>query len=303
MSQHPLPVTIIGGYLGAGKTTLVNHLLRHANGRRLAILVNEFGDLPIDEDLIEALDDDIISIAGGCVCCSFGSDLTAGLMDLAKLSPPPDHVVLESSGVAIPGAIAATIGLLSDVAVAGIVVLGDAETLRKNANHKFMGDTVTRQLADADLVILNKADLVAEAYLADLRSFVGEHAKTGAVLDATHGQLPVDVVLDTHADPQKPRLAGPHGATGFDSTVVDLPQPVDPEALARTLSSADLNLVRAKGFVRGVDYQTYAVQCVARRWTVTKTDHAGPFAVVCIGFSGSFDAAAIGQAVKQSAGV
>ena len=81
-----LPVSVIGGYLGAGKTTLVNHLLRHANGRRLAVLVNEFGDLPIDADLIEAEEDGLISISGGCVCCSFGNDLIAALGDLAKMT-------------------------------------------------------------------------------------------------------------------------------------------------------------------------------------------------------------------------
>ncbi|MDA0225683.1 MAG: GTP-binding protein, partial [Proteobacteria bacterium] len=72
--RAPLPLTIIGGYLGAGKTTLVNHLLRNAEGRRLAVLVNDFGDLPIDADLIASRDGNLLAIAGGCVCCSFGSD-------------------------------------------------------------------------------------------------------------------------------------------------------------------------------------------------------------------------------------
>ena len=83
-----VPVTVIGGYLGAGKTTMVNQLLRHAEGRRIAILVNEFGDLPIDEDLIEAEGEDMIAISGGCICCSFGSDLTAALIKLSELTPP-----------------------------------------------------------------------------------------------------------------------------------------------------------------------------------------------------------------------
>ena len=106
------PVTIIGGYLGAGKTTLVNHLLRNAQGRRLAILVNEFGELPIDADLIEARDDDIISLSGGCVCCSYGNDLIMAMMDMARMEPRPDHIVLEASGVALPAAIASSLSLL-----------------------------------------------------------------------------------------------------------------------------------------------------------------------------------------------
>ena len=139
----PLQVTVVGGYLGAGKTTLVNHLLRNADGLRLAVLVNEFGELPIDADLIEAEDDKIISIAGGCVCCSYGNDLMLALMDLAKMKPRPDHVLLESSGVAIPGSIAASIGLLADFSADGVVILADAETIRKNAADRYVGDTVS----------------------------------------------------------------------------------------------------------------------------------------------------------------
>jgi len=126
---NSLPVTVIGGYLGAGKTTMVNHLLRHANGRRLAVLVNEFGDLPIDADLIESEDDGLISIAGGCVCCSFGNDLIAALQDLAQMEPRPDHVLIESSGVAIPGAIVSSVHLIEGFASDGTVVVVDAETV------------------------------------------------------------------------------------------------------------------------------------------------------------------------------
>ncbi|MFB0941699.1 MAG: GTP-binding protein [Paracoccaceae bacterium] len=100
-----VPVTVIGGYLRAGKITLINHLLRTANGVRLAVLVNEFGALSIDEDLIEAEDGNIISIAGGCICCSFGDDLSAALMDICAFKPPPDHILIEASGVAIPAVI------------------------------------------------------------------------------------------------------------------------------------------------------------------------------------------------------
>ena len=90
---EPIPVTVVGGYLGAGKTSLVNHLLRNAGGRRIAVLVNEFGALPIDADLIEGdAGDGFISIAGGCICCSYGSDLMDALMRLPRLESPPEHV-------------------------------------------------------------------------------------------------------------------------------------------------------------------------------------------------------------------
>ena len=103
-----MKVTVIGGYLGAGKTTLVNRWLRQAQaqGRRIAVLVNDFGEIGIDADLILAQSDDVLELAGGCVCCSFGSDLMAALLRLAERNPAPAHVLIETSGVALPGAVA-----------------------------------------------------------------------------------------------------------------------------------------------------------------------------------------------------
>ena len=95
----PLPTVVIGGYLGAGKTTLVNHLLRHADGRRVAVLVNDFGDVNIDADLIEGADAGVLSLSGGCLCCSFGDDLVGTLLALQRRQPPPDVVLIELSGV------------------------------------------------------------------------------------------------------------------------------------------------------------------------------------------------------------
>jgi len=96
--SEALPVTIVGGYLGSGKTTLVNHLLRNANGVRIAVMVNDFGELPIDADLIEAQDGDVISLSGGCICCSYGDDLSLSLQKLRAQPTLPDHIVIEASG-------------------------------------------------------------------------------------------------------------------------------------------------------------------------------------------------------------
>ena len=167
-----LPVTAIGGYLGSGKTTLVNHLLRNADGRKLAVLVNEFGQLPIDEDLIEAQDDTLISITGGCVCCSYGNDLIEAMMNMLRMEPRPDHILIEASGVALPGGIAASVSLMDGFELDGVVVMTDAETVRRQAANDYIGDTIERQLSDADLVLLNKADLVSASQLQDLETWM-----------------------------------------------------------------------------------------------------------------------------------
>src|SRR6202000_498817 len=129
-----IPVTLIGGYLGAGKTTLGNHLLRHGHGRRLAVLVNEFGELPVDADLIEARDGNLLSISGGCICCSFGSDLLAALMQMKNPANSIDPLLIETSGVALPQSIVQSLTLLPDLALDGVIVVADAETIEARAS-------------------------------------------------------------------------------------------------------------------------------------------------------------------------
>ena len=247
-----IPVTTIGGYLGAGKTTLVNQLLRQANGRRLAVLVNEFGALPIDADLIEAQDGDMISIAGGCICCSFGNDLIGALRDLAQLSPAPDHILIEASGVAIPSGIAASVSRLPEYERGAVVVLADVETIEAQAQDAYLGDTILRQLSDADLVLATKGDLVAEGKQSGALSWLQEQAPRAGVVAVTNGQVSLDVVLGPRAGFDETVSAG-HADALFRSRVVDAPNPVDVKAVAARLTSEEFGLVRAKGFLQGED--------------------------------------------------
>ena len=139
------PVILISGYLGAGKTTLVNNLLRNAEGTRLAILVNEFGDLPIDEDLIETKDEKLISISGGCICCSFGDDLTGALKDLTEIDPMPDCILIESSGVALPNQIVANITLLENLYFRGVLCVVASSTLLSKIKNQYISDIIIGQ--------------------------------------------------------------------------------------------------------------------------------------------------------------
>ena len=277
-----LPVTIIGGYLGAGKTTLVNHLLRHAEGVKLAVLVNEFGDLPIDEDLIEAQNDQMISIAGGCVCCSYGNDLTQAMIDLSGLDQKPDHILIESSGVAMPGAIASSVSIIDSLHVEGIIVLADSETIREQAINDFIGDTITQQLLDADLILLNKCDLIGQDSLKDLKGWLRCKAPDAAVLEVQYSNVPTEVVLQHYARSEvlDTQAFHPH-ADAFESTIVTFDKDVDATSVAEMLACPDLQFIRAKGFVPTSEGMR-AIHVVGRRWAVSDAPPGATSGVVVI---------------------
>ncbi len=276
--EQNIPVTIIGGYLGSGKTTLVNHLLRNANGKKLAVLVNEFGELPIDADLIEAEEGDIISLSGGCVCCSYGNDLTSAIIDVAQMRPAPDHIVLEASGVALPGAIASSLSLLNNCTLDGIVVLADAETVQKKSQDKYMGDTISRQLSDADIVLLNKTDLVSADRLLQTREWLKQCSNNASVVDTVHSTAPISVVLqDFERSALKPASGKPHDTSQFESYKLDMEEAVDPKKFASELITNTPELVRAKGFLLDLDGTVKTLQIVGQRFMVS----AAPQGIEC----------------------
>ena len=293
-----IPVTVIGGYLGAGKTTLVNHLLRAADGLRLAVLVNDFGALPIDRDLIVGSDGDTLEISGGCICCSYGSDLMEALLDLPRRRPGIDRVLIETSGVALPGMVASAVGLLQDYALDGTVVLADAETVRRQAADAYIGDTITRQLAAADLVLLNRCDLVSDAAREETVRWVEAEAPNGRVVPTERSRVPAELVLGLHrgVDRASTVLRTPGGIAAsvlYESVELKPDGPVDVERLACALAAPDSGVLRAKGFLRDKDGRLVILQVVGRRFEITDapTD-ATPGTLVVIGLKGRLDLAA-----------
>lgn len=305
----PLPVTVIGGYLGAGKTTLVNHLLRERAGRRIAVLVNDFGELSIDDDLIESAAGGVMRLAGGCVCCSFGNDLVAALMAMPDMQPRPDHILLETSGVAIPGAVARTLTLLPALVLDAVVVLADAETVRVRAADPYVGDTVLQQLRDADLLVLNKVDLVQPHALAEIDHWLHGIAPQARQIHATQACLPPEVVMGAGMalhHPPAPHgggmLAGPRtwtqpltAANLFESASFTFAHAVDCTLLARELARDELGLVRVKGLMRNQDGVPSSLQIVGARAVVQASGHARPEdgRLVCIALRGRLDRARV----------
>ena len=301
-----IPVTLIGGYLGAGKTTLVNHLLRNANGRRLAVLVNEFGELAIDADLIVAREGNLISISGGCICCSFGSDLLAALMQLKDRGDAIDHLLIETSGVALPASIVQSLSLLPDLALDGVIVLADAETIEARARDRYMGDTVLAQLAHADIILLNKVDLVSPERFSDVSRWLIETTPRARVVPSRNADIPLEIIVGQHSPRQgatrlTPRSGRQHIAD-YETLAFEIDAPRDPERLAAALSATDCGLLRAKGFVRRIDGTFATLHIVGQRALVEPAPDwvEGPGRIVCIGLANQINRSAIEAAVEAS---
>lgn len=309
-----LPVTLIGGYLGSGKTTLVNHLLRAADGRRLAVLVNDFGDINIDADLIESRDGGVINLAGGCVCCSFGSDLMGTLLEVGRMTPAPDQVLIETSGVALPAAVARALRLAPGLTLDATLVMADAETLHERATDHYVGDTVLAQLRDADLIVINKVDLVdaqaleslidwlartapqasyveveraaldPEFVFADLKAGASDSAATPAAAAATAGRTSNRAFATR---PMRRSAAAGSASERFESVSLEFDGRVDARKLGQALADENLGLFRAKGIMSDSDGRRVSLQVVGRRFEIAARtgESSEKGRLVCIGAS------------------
>ena len=297
-----LPVTVIGGYLGAGKTTLVNRLLRAADGQRLAVLVNDFGATPIDRDLIVSSSGDTLEISGGCVCCSYGSDLMDTLMTLPEQRPDIERVVLETSGVALPGMVASAVTLLPAYRIDGIVVMADVETVRTMADDAYLGDTITRQLAAADLVIANRCDLVNETSLQETLAWLATQSPAARLVPATRAEIAPDLLLGLRDD-ASPRLSAtlttpgaPDAASLYNSLELEVPETIDITELGQRLSAPGTGVLRAKGILNRV-----ALHVVGRRFEIDAAPAGAKSGrLVVIGLRARLDRRAVEQAVQPS---
>ena len=300
------PVTIITGFLGAGKTTLIRHILSHAGGRRLALIINEFGDVGVDGELLHGCADEacpreaIVELANGCICCTVADEFAPAVSALLAREPKPDHIVIETSGLALPKPLVKAFDwpdLRTRLTVDGVVAVVDAAAA---AEGRFADDPARvaeqraadpsldhdnpleevyeDQLLCADLVLLNKADLVEPARLQNLRSEIGAKLPRAVKIAATReGAVDVDVLLgvkaaaedDLAARPSHHDSQGAHDHDDFETFVVTVPAARDLDALIDRLSEATRahDILRIKGFVEVVGKpMRLLVQGVGRRF-------------------------------------
>ncbi len=291
--QDLVPVTVVAGYLGAGKTTLINELLSHDHGRRLAVLVNDFGAVNIDAALIAEHDGQTISLKNGCVCCSIADELGDALDRVLALEPAPDQIVIEASGVADPANVAAYGQGWPGCRLDAVVVLADAETVQAKSRDQFVGELVTRQLRRADIVMATKCDLVTEAERTAAVDWLAETAPNAPILTRRAGQLEPDLLLET-AQPveissrQKAPARNGQVEPTFDTAVVEVDDTLDRDRVEAALQDWPESVLRVKGILRfnGHPNGLHIIQRVGRRWSIEQapdsldSTHTGKLVVI-----------------------
>ncbi len=193
----PIPLTLLTGFLGAGKTTVLNRILAGDHGLRIAVMVNDFGNLDIAEELIAGRSEGAVKLTNGCICCSIKEDLVSSVMAVANRPERPQHIVLEASGVADPTGIATTLlapVFRSTVRLDGVICVVDAQLFDPDHPEH---DLILRQLMVADLILLNKVDAVAAAELARIDTQIRNWLRGARVLHTVHGDAPLPVLLST----------------------------------------------------------------------------------------------------------
>jgi G3E family GTPase len=251
----PVPILLVTGFLGAGKTTVVNHLLAHADGRRIAAVVNDFGAINIDAELIAGASDGVVSLANGCICCSLQGDLLRTLSTLLRRDPKPEYIVIETSGIADPADIVRNLMdpvILREAPLETVLCVMDA-----TAPPATLDDALQRsQLRVADIVALSKLDLADEGAGARMREVIRAQRVPAVVVDAQHGEIPSALLFpaDVARAPAQRELGSRRPAEErFEALSWTSDQPLSLPRLQQAIGKLAPKLARAKGLFETVE--------------------------------------------------
>lgn len=291
-----IPATVVTGFLGAGKTTLIRHMLSNAKGKRIALIINEFGDLGVDGDILKGCgdetctEDDIMELSNGCICCTVAEDFIPTLEKLLARDNKPDHIVIETSGLALPQPLVRAFNwpdIRTRVTVDGVVTVVDGKAVEEgrfahnvaavdaqraaddNLDHETpLSELFDDQIACADMIVVNKTDLLADQGAALSARLKGDARRGVQVVKATMGALPVDVLLGQgvgaeddlearhevhhhhHHDADHDDEEHHHDHDDFESFVFETGELTDPKAYLERLAGVirTHDVLRLKGF-------------------------------------------------------
>ncbi|MEM6938995.1 MAG: cobalamin biosynthesis protein CobW [Pseudomonadota bacterium] len=283
-----IPVTVITGFLGAGKTTLIRHLMANTGGRKLAVLVNEFGTVGVDGEILKSCaipdcpEENIVELANGCICCTVADDFIPTIETLMDLPVKPDHILIETSGLALPKPLLKAFdwpAIRSKITVDGVIALADAEAVAAGRfaadeaavdaqrqadeilDHETpLSEVFEDQISCADIVLMSKADLAGDAGLGKARQVIEDEApRPVPILPMTEGVIDPNVVLGLNAGAEDDLAARPshhdghedHEHDDFETIVVPMPEIDDPAALVTAIErlATEQQILRVKGYV------------------------------------------------------
>jgi G3E family GTPase len=274
-----IPLSVIGGFLGAGKTTLINHLLRTAT-RRYGVLVNDFGAIAIDAALIDSRDGETVALTNGCVCCGMSGDLGDGLVRLAAREPAIEHVIVETSGVSDPWRVAELALVEPGFGLEPIVVVADASAVETQLLDRWVADTVRGQLLAAEVIVLNKADR-AEC-LEGARAAIRTIRPEVPLIETRQGMLS-EAALQFAASPRRRFRADAPSEHAFRTWHFVPAGPFDRDRLRALLSTLPASVLRVKGFCAlGREGAPHLLQFASGQWALSPVTVTTP-GLVAIG--------------------
>jgi G3E family GTPase len=317
------PITILTGFLGAGKTTLLNRILTGNHGLRVGVLVNDFGSINIDAELVVGVDNNVISLANGCVCCQIRDDLIESVIALLARPEGIEYIVLEASGLADPAGIFATFtdaNLRDRIRLDSVICVVDAEQVFAHPEYPPLMQLKLHQVGFSDMLILNKVDLAGPTQVAKVRSWLDEHFNRLRIVETNYCEVPYEILLGVgRFDPVRAGRAshapehdcvnpvcqdenhlhnghGPDHSKVFSTWSYETDQPLVLEALREKLRRLPGSVYRAKGVVYSADSpeRRAVLQVVGRRVDISIQEEWGSrerrTQIVAIGAAGSIDA-------------
>jgi G3E family GTPase len=307
-----VPITILTGFLGAGKTTLLNRILTGNHGLRVGVLVNDFGSINIDAELVVGVDANMISLANGCVCCQIRDDLIESVVALLARPESVEYILLEASGVADPAGIFVTFSdanLRDRIRLDSVICVVDAEQVFAHPEYPPLMELKLQQVGFADMLILNKVDLAGSAQVEKIRTWLDSYFNRLRIVETNYCDVPSEILLGVgRFDPARAGLNcdtaehnrhdhnGHNHSKVFSTWSYETDQPLALESLRETLRKLPGSVYRAKGVVYSTDVpnRRAVLQVVGRRVDISIQEEWGQRAprtqIVAIGAAGSIDA-------------